>query len=484
MRLLHPIPGARITQRFGENPHRYGYGAAGHRGADFSAVVGTPVRLGLSGDVRRHDTGAAGFGLHGRITVGNVEVIYGHLSRVQPGPARAGDVALWSGNTGNSTAPHLHLEVRINGVAVDPLPLLVDTMDELEEERAMSKLGLHFQRLPAWHRDVVNQSAVKWVKMIDPTGPYPYARPVNIIGRLWIGGDHVEQGYIDQGAAGADEYFNMLLPRYMAAPWVTVWECPNEPAPYWSKLGPLCRFSVRWAEHMHSIGRKVAVGGFSAGQPDWGHIVQMGDALKIADYWHLHEYSQPTMQTDSGVLCLRYKRLAAELRAAKVRVPPLLITETGIDGGAVTPERQHQARPKKGWKTFATREGYQAQLAWYDDELCRDPDVEVATPFVSEAVPEWMDFDFDEAHARWLCGRHVADPMEAQRAHKIRINPTAGLWKAMRIAGHVPGSDEYSHNGRPRQWGYQERAGAVDRWHLWEWGADGARVIHSEDVRT
>lgn len=415
MRLLHPIPGARVSQLFGANPSWYTpYGLAGHEGVDFSVPVGTPVRAAHDGVVRSAQ--GPTYGIQAWVESPQATTLYAHLSGVlKHGAVRAGEVIALSGNTGRSTGPHLHWGLRLAGVRnapykdwLDPMGYVVEDEQKEEAVAQTSKIGLHFQQLPPWHKAVVNESQVQWVKMIDPSGAYPYSRPVNVIGRLWIGGDDVEMGYVRQGAAGADEYFSMLLPRYKAAPWVTVWEGPNEPAPWWHELPALNAFSTRWAQHMRAAGLKVAVGGFSAGQPDWNHMVQMRDALAIADYWHLHEYSQPTMQTDAGALCLRYRRFVQELRAAGVRVPPLLITETGIDGGAVTPERQGQAKPKKGWKTFATREQYQAQLAWYDAELCKDDYVVAAVPFVSGPVGEWADFDVDESLARWICARHTA----------------------------------------------------------------------------
>jgi murein DD-endopeptidase MepM/ murein hydrolase activator NlpD len=49
--------------------------------------------------------------------------MYGHLSRilaVQGMRARAGEVIALSGNSGRSSAPHLHFEIRLNGLSIDP----------------------------------------------------------------------------------------------------------------------------------------------------------------------------------------------------------------------------------------------------------------------------------------------------------------------------------------------------------------------------
>jgi murein DD-endopeptidase MepM/ murein hydrolase activator NlpD len=53
--------------------------------------------------------------------------MYGHLDRttVQPGrPVNAGEVIGLSGNSGRSSAPHLHFEIRLNGQSLDPTTLV------------------------------------------------------------------------------------------------------------------------------------------------------------------------------------------------------------------------------------------------------------------------------------------------------------------------------------------------------------------------
>jgi murein DD-endopeptidase MepM/ murein hydrolase activator NlpD len=69
-----------------------------------------------------------GYGLYILITRDpQLSTLYGHLDwpLVQAGDVvAAGQAIALMGSTGNSTGPHLHFEVRIAGVPVDPLPLL------------------------------------------------------------------------------------------------------------------------------------------------------------------------------------------------------------------------------------------------------------------------------------------------------------------------------------------------------------------------
>ena len=94
-----------------------------HTGLDIAATTGTPIKVAADGTV----TFAAYSGSYGylvKVDHGNgVETWYGHTSKmlVKEGQAvKAGDTIALVGSTGNSTGPHLHFEVRINGEHVNP----------------------------------------------------------------------------------------------------------------------------------------------------------------------------------------------------------------------------------------------------------------------------------------------------------------------------------------------------------------------------
>lgn len=152
--LKWPLAKNFITQKFGENPSVYKpMGLNGHDGIDLrtkdqSDADGIPghtfVYAAASGKLEtvRND-GKKGYGLHIRIrhTDGSL-TIYGHLSsalRQQGDTVNAGDKIGVTGNSGFSSAPHLHFEYRPvnesvnNGYAgaIDPLPFL--TMSDLNE---------------------------------------------------------------------------------------------------------------------------------------------------------------------------------------------------------------------------------------------------------------------------------------------------------------------------------------------------------------
>jgi murein DD-endopeptidase MepM/ murein hydrolase activator NlpD len=121
-----PVEGARITSSFGLRVHPVlGYTRL-HKGTDFAVPVGTAVYA--SGDGVVDFVGPhGGHGNFVRIRhKANLETAYAHLSRFAPGvvvgaTVRQGQPIAFSGNTGLSSGPHLHYEVIVQGVQVDPM---------------------------------------------------------------------------------------------------------------------------------------------------------------------------------------------------------------------------------------------------------------------------------------------------------------------------------------------------------------------------
>ena len=122
-----PVSGAALTSGFGMRWHPVIGGRHQHKGVDLAEPVGSPVYATADGMVSRADWFSS-YGLfisleHG----GNIQTRYGHLSRLNVAAGQAvhkGDLIGYVGTTGRSTGPHLHYEVRIAGVAVNPIPYL------------------------------------------------------------------------------------------------------------------------------------------------------------------------------------------------------------------------------------------------------------------------------------------------------------------------------------------------------------------------
>ena len=117
--LIRPVSGT-ITSRFGV---RSSIRRSSHTGLDIATSTGTPIAAAASGTV----TFSGYKGSYGNMVVishGNgVQTYYGHCSKLYVSAGTQvsqGQTIAAVGSTGNSTGPHLHLEVRVNGVAYNP----------------------------------------------------------------------------------------------------------------------------------------------------------------------------------------------------------------------------------------------------------------------------------------------------------------------------------------------------------------------------
>lgn len=98
-----------------------------HSGVDLAAALDTPIYAATAG-IAAVDRQRGGYGLYILITRDSrLTTLYGHLDwpLVHSGDiVAAGQAIGLMGSTGNSTGPHLHFEVRVAGIPVDPLPFL------------------------------------------------------------------------------------------------------------------------------------------------------------------------------------------------------------------------------------------------------------------------------------------------------------------------------------------------------------------------
>ena len=131
---LWPLEG-RVGSSFGERQDPINGEGAFHSGIDIDAPYGTPVRAAADGDVTAAAM-AAGYGREIVLDHGHdVLTLYGHLSAIAVVPGQhviRGQVIGYVGQSGRATGPHLHYEVRIHNVPVNPHKYLRTTYDQVQ----------------------------------------------------------------------------------------------------------------------------------------------------------------------------------------------------------------------------------------------------------------------------------------------------------------------------------------------------------------
>lgn len=127
---IRPVDIGWISSRFGMRDDPFTQQGRFHHGLDFSAPVGTDVRVTGDGVVVAVQQ-QRGLGKVVKVDHGNsVMTVYAHLDgfTVKKGDQVVrGQVIAKSGNTGRSTAPHLHYEIRVQGRSVNPVPYILDS---------------------------------------------------------------------------------------------------------------------------------------------------------------------------------------------------------------------------------------------------------------------------------------------------------------------------------------------------------------------
>ena len=175
-RVRLPIDGTpKITQWYGENPTYYSqFGVAGHNGIDFGLVTGTPLKSVAAGRVTKVAKETTGYGWHVYVNHGWGQSIYAHMSRIDVVPQQdvaTGQVLGLSGNTGNSTGPHLHFGMRIYG---QQMPAMNDWIDP----KAILGLGSPEGNV----QGIIGTEAQKYVLPLNPATAFERAGAA--LGRL------------------------------------------------------------------------------------------------------------------------------------------------------------------------------------------------------------------------------------------------------------------------------------------------------------
>lgn len=142
-----PVAYGRMSSGYGMRRHPVlGYTKM-HKGIDFAAPIGTPIYAAADGTVERAGRFSS-YGNYVRIKHSSkLSTAYAHVSRfatgVRPGArVKQGQVIAYVGNTGRSTGPHLHYEIMMNGVQVNPrnVKFAVDSSLKGEDLRRFKKM--------------------------------------------------------------------------------------------------------------------------------------------------------------------------------------------------------------------------------------------------------------------------------------------------------------------------------------------------------
>ncbi len=125
---IWPVKGW-VTSDFGPRLSPFTGRPSKHQGIDIRAKTGTPVIAPAAGTVVRR-TNDSGFGKTITVNHGHgVSTRYGHLHTMDVSIGQSilrGDVIGTVGNTGLSTGPHLHYEVHVNKIRVDPMKFIIE----------------------------------------------------------------------------------------------------------------------------------------------------------------------------------------------------------------------------------------------------------------------------------------------------------------------------------------------------------------------
>jgi murein DD-endopeptidase MepM/ murein hydrolase activator NlpD len=160
--LRTPLEVFRISSGFGRREHPVlGYTRM-HRGTDFAAPSGTPIKASGNGTVKEAGVrGGYGNFLHIQHNA-TYSTAYGHILRfakgIRPGSkVKQGQIVAYVGSTGVSTGPHLHYEVRKHGQQINPMSADLPTSNPLSKTQLAQFKRFVTDTRTAWARAAGNR---------------------------------------------------------------------------------------------------------------------------------------------------------------------------------------------------------------------------------------------------------------------------------------------------------------------------------------
>ncbi|MCF7910804.1 M23 family metallopeptidase, partial [Candidatus Pacearchaeota archaeon] len=132
--LSWPVPFKAVTAYFHDADYPYKHIIGEHSGIDLRASQGTPIKAPSAGYVARVYDAGMGYSYLMVIHTNGISTLYGHVSRfnvIEDQYVQEGQIIGYTGGTPGTagagpfcTGPHLHFEVRLNGIPVNPLEYL------------------------------------------------------------------------------------------------------------------------------------------------------------------------------------------------------------------------------------------------------------------------------------------------------------------------------------------------------------------------
>lgn len=510
-----------------------GWNPPAHYGKDFSCVVGTPIVASEAGVAYPREQ-SGGFGRYVVVETPTHYVYCAHLSEwcVREGErVVAGQVIALSGNTGNSTGPHLHFEVRSKAGspyhrgAVDPDAWLAEVIGGEEEGNLANIIGWHIGNGNAptdtdWR--ILEAVPPKCIVFLPDEGTQPahierllgIAPECHIIMRPYYHPGAPLQEYIDQCKRAMDKYWPVVP---AAQRHLQPFNEPNMPKwAQWEGFGDQPEDMQRWDDAFcaaysqlkrHDAPTLIGGPALTPGNRDaWfpgdapGHYYLHGPsgcqetltasqamaarheslcagALSLMDEHFAHIY----LHEGRGAWSEPWRGLRFERYRLFLPDKPLWLTECGYPSRATWPDWGDAALID--WLGALTTRNVEGIALWIlgDKEQWGRPWYENGGPRpLVWTLGEWQRENGPVTPIAPEPPTLDAAFLREARTHKVPQNPDAALYKAIRAAGQEIQGDEWAARDTVWQWGYDKDA---LMWHLWGWTPQrGAWCEYSEEV--